>query len=88
VHARPWSEAGRSGTVPAVLATLLILVAGSVLRLIGLDAGRPFVYHPDEGVVVKAAMGMVATGDPNPHTFLYPSLLFDLMAALVSSGCP
>jgi 4-amino-4-deoxy-L-arabinose transferase-like glycosyltransferase len=87
VHARPRFDAGRSRGVLAVLAALLlILVAGSAFRVIGLDAGRPFVYHPDEGVVVKAAMGMVATGDPNPHTFLYPSLLFDLMAALVALG--
>jgi len=87
VHARPWCDAGRSRSVLAVrVALLLILIVGSAFRVIGLDAGRPFVYHPDEGVVVKAAMGMVATGDPNPHTFLYPSLLFDLMAALVAIG--
>jgi Dolichyl-phosphate-mannose-protein mannosyltransferase len=64
----------------------MILVAGVALRIVGIDADRPFVYHPDEGVVVKAAMGMVATGDPNPHTFLYPSLSFDLMAIVVAIG--
>jgi 4-amino-4-deoxy-L-arabinose transferase-like glycosyltransferase len=87
VHARRWFEAGRSRTAFAVLATLLlILVIGTVFRLIGLDATRPFVYHPDEWIPVKGAMDMVATGDPDPHSFFYPSLLFDLMAFVIAVG--
>jgi hypothetical protein len=31
-------------------------------------------------------MNMVATGDPNPHNFFYPSLLFDVMAFVVAVG--
>ena len=52
----------------------------------GIEWGRPFVYHPDEGVVVKAALHMVATQDWNPHNFLYPSLLTDIVAGLGAAG--
>ena len=36
---------------------------------------RPYVYYPDEYAIVKPALDMVATGDPDPHTFTYPSFL-------------
>jgi 4-amino-4-deoxy-L-arabinose transferase-like glycosyltransferase len=87
VHPGRWLEAGRSRSFPAILAALLVILAvGTAFRIIGLDGSRPFVYHPDEWIPVKGAMRMVASGDPNPHNFFYPSLLFDLMALVVAVG--
>lgn len=65
---------------------MAIVLGGTAVRFVGVAAGRPFVYHPDEGVVVKAAMRMTATGDWNPHTFLYPSLLIDIVAGIATIG--
>ncbi len=77
--------ATRPDLVTVVLLMALVLV-GAVVRFTGIDWGRPFVYHPDEGVVVKAALHMVATQDWNPHTFLYPSLLTDIVAGMGAIG--
>ena len=77
--------AARRDLVTAVLLMAIVLV-GAAIRLTGIEWGRPFVYHPDEGVLVTAALRMVGTGDWNPHNFLYPSLLIDVEAGIVSVG--
>jgi 4-amino-4-deoxy-L-arabinose transferase-like glycosyltransferase len=83
-HPAASSEATPARTTWLALAALLaLLVLGAIVRLIGIDFGRPFAYHPDEGVIVNAAMGMVHHRDWNPHVFYYPSLLFDIEAAVV-----
>lgn len=90
-HGRVWSGVvirrvvARPDLVTA-LALMAIVLVGAAVRFTGIDWGRPFVYHPDEGVVVKAALQMVATQDWNPHTFLYPSLLPDIVAGLGAIG--
>ncbi len=70
--------------VPTVAAIGAIVVVGGLLRGLGLRWGAPFVYHPDEWVIARHAMTMVATNDWNPHNFFYPSLLLELHAGLVA----
>jgi len=65
----------------SVLLMGLLFVGGLVPRLIALDWGLPYVEHFDEPALVQTVMQMVHDGDPNPHTFLYPSLMFYLLAA-------
>lgn len=63
---------------------VVVLTVGAVLRLMGIGFGNPFVYHPDEGFVVKSAMAMVDNRDWNPHNFFYSSLVIDVQALLVA----
>ena len=81
------TDSGNSGAVRrrasyGRLAVLVIVLAGAVIRLVGIRFGDPFVYHPDEWLIARPAMAMVATGDWNPHNFSYPSLLIDLQAVV------
>ena len=59
----------------------LLFVGGLIPRLVALDWGLPYVEHFDEPALIQTVMQMVHDGDPNPHTFLYPSLMFYLLAA-------
>jgi hypothetical protein len=69
------------GTLALLVAIVSVAIA---LRFVGLDWGRPFVYHPDEGVVVNPAMNMVRTGSWNPHSFTYPSGLIYVERFIIS----
>lgn len=71
-------------SIPVVAALGAILILGGLLRGFGLRFGDPYVLHPDEWVIASHAMTMVATGDWNPHSFAYPSLLMELEAGLVA----
>lgn len=62
------SEAGRLAFL-ATLALVAIALGGLALRLVGIRFGDPFAYHPDEWIIAKRALTMVATGDWNPHDF-------------------
>jgi hypothetical protein len=73
---------GRTAMFRAI-GVLAVLGTAAALRLVGIGYDRPFDYHPDEWLIVKPAMHLVATGDPNPHVFFYPTLLTYLVAALV-----
>jgi hypothetical protein len=50
-----------------------ILFLALVVRLIGITYGLPYVYYPDEAIIVNHAVAF-GTGDLNPHYFIYPSL--------------
>jgi hypothetical protein len=69
---------------PTIAVLGAILVIGGLLRVLGLRWGEPFDYHPDEWMIARHAMTMVAMTDWNPHTFVYPSLLLELHAGLVA----
>ena len=58
-----------------------LLLGALLLRLYALGWGLPYVEHPDEPALVELVVRMVRNGDPNPHSFLYPSLFFYLLAA-------
>jgi hypothetical protein len=55
------------------IALAIILAAALVLRAAGLAYGLPYVFYPDEAVIVNHAVAF-GTGDLNPHFFNYPSL--------------
>jgi hypothetical protein len=63
---------------------ILIVLAGLILRVTGMAATRPFVYYPDEWAIAKPAMHIALTGDLNPHSFFYPTLLINAEAGVAS----
>src|SRR5436305_1276649 len=90
--ARDWRTApsrvlrGLEQSVPAWRVCAGLLLVALVLRLVGLTADLPYMHHPDEPVNLRVIDTMVATGDPNPHFFNYPSLFFYLHAAFHLDG--
>ena len=58
-------------TGPIVLVGVITLV-GVLLRLRGVTWGLPYLYDPDEHLLVDPAVRFVTTGDLNPHSFIYP----------------
>ncbi len=60
---------------PALLLGLVVLIA-LLVRIWGLCADLPYIYHPDEPVAIEISLRMFKTGDMNPHFFHWPSLLF------------
>jgi hypothetical protein len=73
----------RRPLVRAAVCLAIILAVASWLRLTAIAFDRPYVYHPDEWAIATPAMNIVATGDTNPHVFLYPSLLVYVETAVV-----
>jgi hypothetical protein len=67
----------------AIIITLL-LVAGFIFRIVGIDFGLPQLFHPDEPALVNRAYHMVVSGDLNPHFFNYPSLVIYLLYGVFS----
>jgi hypothetical protein len=64
------------GWTPARLGLLVALLAlAQWLRTAGLAFGLPAVYNPDEVAIMSRALAF-ATGDLNPHNFLYPTFYF------------
>lgn len=55
-----------------------ILAAALAIRLLGIKWGLPYVFYPDEAVIVNHAVAF-GTGDLNPHYFIYPSLYMYIM---------
>ncbi len=51
----------------------MTLAVALVVRLIGINWGLPYVFYPDEALIVNHAVAF-GTGDLNPHFFIYPSL--------------
>ncbi len=86
--AEPVAEIGPSGRplssslARLTLVGIVLLAAG--LRLAGIDFGRPYVYHPDEGFIAQPAMNIVRTGDLDPHLYIYPSGLMYAEAAIIA----
>lgn len=66
----------------------VVIAAGFLLRARGTTFGFPLTVHPDEPAVVDRAVEMVATGDPNPHFFNYPTAPIYLQAAVVAAVRP
>lgn len=62
---------------PMLLLSTIILIAIG-LRLWGIGYDLPSIYHPDEPAMIFRSLGMLKTGDLNPHFFHWPSLPFYL----------
>ena len=60
-----------------------LALAAFALRAWTLRLNLPYVDHPDEPNPINYVLGMLRTGDPNPHFFQKPSLyVYLLLAAL------
>ncbi len=64
---------------PLTIAAFVGVVA-LIPRMMGLDAGLPYCWHPDEPKLINLGLRMLQTGDWNPHWFHYPSLPIYLQA--------
>ena len=64
-----------------LIAGILFLLAAG-LRVWGVQWALPFVVHADEAHIVDLAVGIVKTGDLNPHWAVYPALMIYLQAAV------
>ena len=51
---------------------ILIILAGLSLRFYGINFGLPYLYHPDESILIEKALSF-GTGDFNPHYFEWPA---------------
>ena len=79
---------------PVALAVGGLTLAALALRLFGISDNLPYTSNPDEPAVADRALGILQTGDYNPHYFVYPNLYTYMQAAvflprfflLVSSG--
>lgn len=58
---------------------MIILALAISLRIWGVAWGLPYLYHPDEWIVVDIAYNFLS-GDLNPHNFLYPTLTMYLFS--------
>ncbi|MEW5719917.1 MAG: glycosyltransferase family 39 protein, partial [Chloroflexota bacterium] len=56
------------------------MVLGAVLRVWGIAYGLPYTYPADEPNYLLITLKMLQNGDPNPHWWFYPSLMFYLNA--------
>jgi hypothetical protein len=74
----PWTQDAPGLAYRGAFAAILAIAAW--LRLAGLGFGLPAVYNPDEVAIMSRALAF-ATGDPNPHNFLYPSFYFYVLFA-------
>jgi hypothetical protein len=63
---------------------ILVVLAGFVLRVIGIQYGLPSVYNPDEVAIMARALSF-AKGTLNPHNFLYPTFYFYVLFAWVGT---
>jgi hypothetical protein len=52
------------------------LTLAVALRVVFLDWGLPYIYHPDEPINMAVIQRMIAESDPNPRFFDYPSFLY------------
>jgi hypothetical protein len=59
----------------------VILALALAVRLLGINYGLPYVYYPDEAVLVNHAVAF-GTGDLNPHYFIYPSLYMYVLSLI------
>lgn len=62
--------------------SLFLVVIGTALalRLPAVSFGLPDLNNPDEPVNVAVGVLMVDHGTANPHSFAYPSLMYDVIA--------
>jgi 4-amino-4-deoxy-L-arabinose transferase-like glycosyltransferase len=72
---------GRPLWVDRLLLPACLFAVALLLRAWLAGESLPFVEHIDEPAVLEVAIRMVRDGDFNPHTFLYPSLYYYLLAA-------
>jgi 4-amino-4-deoxy-L-arabinose transferase-like glycosyltransferase len=63
-----------------LLIVTAIFVLGVIVRAWGIGYGLPFAFIADEPNYLTITLKMLKSGDWNPHWWLYPSLMFYVMA--------
>ncbi len=53
-----------------------IVLLAATLRLPSINYDLPYIFQPDEPVVIHISREIFVSGDLNPHFFDYPSLIF------------
>src|SRR5437763_14103066 len=66
------------------LAVAAIALGAFAVRAWAVRGGVPYVDHPDEPNPINYVVGMLQTGDPNPHFFQKPSLYIYLLLAVLT----
>lgn len=61
---------------------IFVILLASFVRLIGLNWGYPFIFHPDEPTLIRGGTGI--RFDPNPHHFDWPHLQTYLMFFVIA----
>jgi 4-amino-4-deoxy-L-arabinose transferase-like glycosyltransferase len=74
VAEREWREA--IDMRPSKVGLVAVLAAAAILRFWGIWPGVPSALDPGEPEIVERVVGMMKTGDFNPHFFGFPSLWF------------
>ena len=64
---KPWSGA-------------LVAIVAAAMRFPAIGFGLPFIWNPDEPTNVGTGALMVSHGTWNPHVFIYPSMLYEVIA--------
>ena len=67
--------------IPAVLLVGVVAVA-TITRVWGAWFGIEYGYRPHEPMHITIALNMLKTGNPNPHWFGYPSLLYYILTVV------
>jgi hypothetical protein len=65
-----------AGVAILVFIGLGFLGLAAALRLVFLNWGLPYIYHPDEPTNMTVIHRMIAESDLNPRLFWYPSFLY------------
>jgi 4-amino-4-deoxy-L-arabinose transferase-like glycosyltransferase len=55
---------------------VLVMIIAIGFRMWRLNVDLPYIYQSDEDLNLVLTQNMIRNGDPNPHFFHYPSLLF------------
>jgi len=72
----------RSAERAARLVLAALLVGGAILRLWGISGGIPYALAIDEPQIMARSVGMMRSGDFNPHFFHYPGFYIYLQLAV------
>ncbi len=73
-----------SAVTPPRMVLAAILAVGAALRFWALGHGIPFAVAADEPQIMERVVGMMKTGDLNPHFFDYPGLYLHVQLAVAS----
>lgn len=65
-----------------ILSASGLTLAAFAIRVYGISDNLPYINYPDEPAVADRALGILQTGDYNPHYFVYPNL-YTYMQAIV-----
>ena len=84
MHEREWREA--IDMRPSKVGLAAVLAGAAILRCWGLWQGLPSALDAGEPEIIERVVGMMKTGDYNPHFFGFPSLYFYVQLVLACAN--